>query len=88
MKPIYFPEKVPFANGGHLCDKCKESEIGLDDLRGHYTGTVFVVRGYQCPSCGYVSCSTSVKSGNMPFDWRKMPVSRIPIRNYVNQEFV
>lgn len=88
MKPIYFPEKVLFAEGGYLCDKCGKVEIGLNDLRGYYVGTVFHVRGYQCPSCGYLSCNTSIKSGNLPFDWRKMPVSRVPARLFANQEFV
>lgn len=83
-KPIYFPETVPFANGGHRCDQC-ETVLCLDDLRGYYNGTVFHVRGYQCPGCGHLSCEMSVKSGNLPFDWRRMPVSRVPIRNVLGE---
>lgn len=79
MKPVYFPEKVPFSAGGYKCDEC-DAVLSLDEFRGVHIGTVFQVKGYHCRCCGYQSCDVSVKSGNVPFDWRKMPVSRLPVR--------
>jgi hypothetical protein len=80
IKPIYHPDTVPFSDGGHRCDRC-ETVLGLQDLRGFYSGTMFHIRGYLCPACGCHTCDTTIKGGNVQFDWRRMPVSRVPIRN-------
>jgi len=79
MKPVYYPEKVPFADGGYKCDKC-DAILSLEEFLGVYFGTVFQVKGYHCKGCGYQSCDVSVKSGNVPFDWERLPVSRLPVR--------
>jgi hypothetical protein len=80
IQPMYYPDRVPFASGGGLCDACG-ALLNLEDLRGCYIGTVFQVKGYQCHECRHLSCDTTIKSGNLPFDWRRMPVARIPFKN-------
>lgn len=79
-KPVYAADSVPFSAGGYRCDSCGEV-IGLDNLQGYYAGTLFQVKGYLCPACHYISVRPAVDRGTVPFSWRRLPVSRVPIRN-------